>query len=177
MRTLSKTYVICSNHRSVMDIVILYRLFFHYKWVSKKEIFQVPFLGWNMSLNRYVYLDRNKPSSQRQMLNDCEEHLSRGSSLMIFPEGTRSPDGKSVGKFRDGAFLLAKKMHCDVLPVAVSGTEDVFTRDIIYRRIYPMKIILLDPIPWNRGEDNIKELARETRRCIVEALERNGEKA
>ncbi len=166
-----KTYVLCSNHRSVMDIVILYRLFFHYKWVSKKEIFRVPFLGWNMYLNRYVYLDRDKPSSQIQMIRDGESHLKEGSSLMIFPEGTRSKDGRSVGKFRDGAFLMARQTERDVVPIAVSGTEDVFTKDIIYRRIYPMKITVLDPIPWNYGE-TVKDLARETRRRIEEELQR-----
>ena len=165
-----KTYVLCSNHRSVMDIVILYGLFFHYKWVSKKEIFRVPFLGWNMYLNRYVYLDRNKPSSHIKMLKDCEKHLSQGSSLMIFPEGTRSRDGRTVGKFRDGAFLVAKKMKCDVVPIAVTGTEDVFTKDIVYRKVYPMKIRILDPIPWDWGGDNVKSLARETRDRIEASL-------
>ena len=166
-----RTYVLCSNHRSIMDIVILYRLFFHYKWVSKKEIFNVPFLGWNMYLNRYVYLDRNKPSSQIQMLKDSEEHLRQGSSIMIFPEGTRSKDGRTMGKFRDGAFLLAKKTGCDIVPIAVTGTEEVFTRDIIYRKIYSMKITILDPIPsdWS---DSVKELGRETKRRIEEVLEK-----
>ena len=165
-----KTYVLCSNHRSVMDIVILYRLFFHFKWVSKKEIFSVPFLGWNMYLNRYVYLDRNKPSSHIKMLRDCEKHLGRGSSLMIFPEGTRSRDGRTMGKFRDGAFLLAKKMKCHVVPIAVTGTEEVFTKDIIYRKVYPMKITVLDPIPWDWGEDSVKALAKETHDRIEACL-------
>lgn len=168
-----KTYVICSNHRSVMDIVILYRLFFHFKWVSKKEIFRVPFLGWNMYLNRYVYLDREKPSSQIKMMKDSEEHLRRGSSLMIFPEGTRSKDGRTLGKFRDGAFLLARKTHCHILPIAVSGTEEVFTRDIVYRKVYAMKIRILDPIPWD-GADSTKKLAGLTKTRIREALEGEG---
>jgi 1-acyl-sn-glycerol-3-phosphate acyltransferase len=170
-----RTYVICSNHRSIMDIVILYRLFFHYKWVSKKEIFRVPFLGWNMFLNNYVYLDRDKPSSQLKMLKDGESHLKQGSSLIIFPEGTRSRDGHSVGKFRDGAFLMARKAQCDVIPVAVTGTEDVFTKDIVFRRIYPMKITVLDPIPWNFG-NSVKELGAETRRRVEEQVKKQEER-
>jgi 1-acyl-sn-glycerol-3-phosphate acyltransferase len=164
-----RSYVYCANHQSMMDIVILYRLFLHFKWVSKKEIFKVPFLGWNMYLNNYLYLDRSSPSSQIRMMKDGETLLNGGSSLMIFPEGTRSKDGK-VGKFRDGAFVLSQKTGSPVVPVVIKGSRDVFSDGtIFYRKFYPMTIQLLDPVPSGSAE-NPKALGRLVRSRICEEL-------
>ncbi len=169
-----RSYVYCANHQSMMDIVILYRLFLHFKWVSKKEIFKVPFLGWNMYLNNYLYLDRSSPSSQIRMMKDGEKFLNTGSSLMIFPEGTRSMDGK-VGKFRDGAFVLSRKTGAPVVPVVIKGSRDVFSDGtIFYRRFYPMTIQLLDPVPSDTAE-NPKALGRLVRSRICEELGQSGE--
>ena len=165
----NQSYVYCSNHQSMMDIVILYRLFLHFKWVSKKEIFKVPFLGWNMYLNNYLYLDRSSPSSQIRMMKDGEKLLNAGSSLMIFPEGTRSKDGK-VGKFRDGAFVLSQKTGAAAVPVVLEGSRDVFSDGtIFYRRFYSMTIRILDPVPFDAAE-NPKALGRLVRSRICDEL-------
>ncbi|MDC7220985.1 MAG: 1-acyl-sn-glycerol-3-phosphate acyltransferase [Spirochaetales bacterium] len=165
-----KTYVICPNHRSIMDILALYGLFFHFKWVAKREAFRLPFFGWNMFLNGYIALDRDKPSSQMKMLKDSEENLLKGNSLIIFPEGTRSKDGKTMGKFRDGAFMLARKTECDVVPVALSGTEGV-TKGFPFKKKHHMTIEILEPVPWDFGE-RFKDLNKETKGRIEEALAR-----
>ena len=163
------SYVYCANHQSMMDIVILYRLFLHFKWVSKKEIFNVPFLGWNMRLNNYLYLDRKSPSSQIRMMKKGEKLLKGKSSLMIFPEGTRSKDGR-LGKFRDGAFVLAAKTGSAVVPVVIEGSRDVFSDGtIFYRRVYSMTIRLLDPVEPDQAE-NPKALGRVVREKMQEAL-------
>ncbi len=164
-----QSYVFCANHQSMMDIVILYRLFLHFKWVSKKEIFKVPFLGWNMRLNNYLSLDRASPSSQIRMMKQGEQLLRRGSSLMIFPEGTRSKDG-ALGRFRDGAFILAQKTDSPVVPVVLKGSGDVF-RDgaFFYKRVYSMSIDLLDPVS-PRTEESPKALGRSVRKEMQKAL-------
>jgi len=164
-----KSYVYCANHQSMMDIVILYRLFLHFKWVSKKEIFKVPFLGWNMRLNNYLYLDRTSPSSQIKMMKDGEKLLNRGSSLMIFPEGTRSKDGR-IGKFRDGAFILSRKTGAAAVPVVIDGARDVFSDGtIMYRRVYRMTIQILKPVEPDEAETP-KALGRLVRSRIQEEL-------
>lgn len=170
----SKAYVYCANHQSMMDIVILYRLFLHFKWVSKKEIFRVPFLGWNMRLNNYLYLDRSSPSSQIRMMKQGEDFLRRGSSLMIFPEGTRSTDGQ-LGKFRDGAFILAQKTESSVVPVVLKGSGEVF-RDgaFFYKRVYSMSIELLDPVSPDT-EVSPKALGRSIRNIMQMALGQSDE--
>lgn len=121
------TYVLVANHRSMIDIFVLYRLFKHFKWVSKVEVLKVPVIGWNMRLNEYVALQRGSKASIKQMMEDCEAALAKGSSIMIFPEGTRSATDE-LGTFRAGAFTLAKKMGVPIVPIAVKGTGQLLTR-------------------------------------------------
>src|SRR5689334_21481662 len=94
--------VIVANHLSLVDILVLYGLYRPFKWVSKAEIFKVPFVGWNMVLNDYVRLLRGDRDSIRAMMKASIAHLRRGSPLLIFPEGTRSKTGE-LQAFRDGA--------------------------------------------------------------------------
>lgn len=114
-------YVVVSNHQSQLDILINFRLFFHYKIVSKTEMFKVPFMGWNMTLNRYIMLKRGDKESIAEMMDNCERTLAEGSSVLLYPEGTRSKDGK-IQPFKTGAFSLAKKMKVPILPVIINGT-------------------------------------------------------
>jgi len=116
-----ETYVVVSNHQSQLDILVAFNLFKHFKWVSKAEIFKVPFIGWNMYLNRYIKLVRGDKESVDQMMRDSEQRLREGSSVFIFPEGTRSSNGK-VKLFKPGAFMLAHKLKLPILPIAISGT-------------------------------------------------------
>jgi len=83
------TYVMVANHQSLLDILVLFRLFVHFKWVSKEEIFRVPCVGWNMRMNRYIPLRRGDKASVMEMMRRCAETLAEGSSIMMFPEGTR----------------------------------------------------------------------------------------
>jgi 1-acyl-sn-glycerol-3-phosphate acyltransferase len=122
-----RTYVMVANHQSLGDILVLFGLFRHYKWVSKLAIFRVPFIGWNMRLNDYVALRRGDPESIQQMMEACRRHLRRGSSIMMFPEGTRSLDGE-IKAFKHGAFTLARELNLPVLPIVVDGTRDALPK-------------------------------------------------
>src|SRR6266699_2310080 len=86
-------YVMVANHQSLLDILVLFRLFVHFKWVSKIENFRVPFIGWNMALNRYIKLRRGSRESVARALDACERALAQGSGAPILPiviEGTAS---------------------------------------------------------------------------------------
>ena len=157
-----ETYVICANHCSLLDIPLLYRLRVHFKWVSKKEMFRIPFMGWNLTLNGYISLDRNRPSSQIAMMRRGEDYLRRGNSLLIFPEGTRA-GLKEMGKFRDGAFSLAKKTRRDVLPLLILGTARPAAEGILFwKKKYTLRIVILPAVSWREGEKP-RDLASLTR--------------
>lgn len=139
-------YVMVANHLSLLDILVLFRLFTHFKWVSKIENFRVPLIGWNMSLNRYIKLRRGDRTSILQMLKSCETTLSRGSSIMMFPEGTRSPNGR-MRSFKPGAFGLALKTGSPILPIVISGTADALPkRGFLLQGRHPIRISVLDEI-------------------------------
>ncbi|MDJ0887040.1 MAG: lysophospholipid acyltransferase family protein [Desulfobacterales bacterium] len=115
-------YIIVSNHQSQLDILVAFGLFFPFKWVSKVEVFRLPFIGWNMYLNGYIGLRRGDKDSIRQMMQACERALAKGCSVYFFPEGTRSPTGR-LKSFKPGAFILAQQMQVPILPVVIEGTR------------------------------------------------------
>lgn len=143
-----ETYVMVSNHQSGADIIVLFLLWAHYKWVAKKSLFYYPFIGWNMWLNRYISLERGKGSSMRKMMADAARTLKEKNSVMIFPEGTRSPDGK-IQSFKTGAFHLALENHRPILPVVISGTSKAIPKGgFLIDKNFNIRASVLDPIPY-----------------------------
>jgi 1-acyl-sn-glycerol-3-phosphate acyltransferase len=129
-----RTYVLVANHQSLGDILLLFGLFRHFKWVSKAEIFKVPFIGWNMRMNDYVRLVRGDAASIEEMMDECRKHLKAGSSVMLFPEGTRSADGQ-VKPFKRGAFSLARELGLPIVPIVVDGTHDALPKHgLVFRQ-------------------------------------------
>ncbi|MBX7081128.1 MAG: 1-acyl-sn-glycerol-3-phosphate acyltransferase [Nannocystaceae bacterium] len=122
-----RVYVMVANHLSLVDIFVLYRIWAHFKWVSKIENFRLPFIGWNMRLNGYVPLRRGDRESVVAMLAQCRTLLREGSSIMMFPEGTRSKTGE-LKPFKPGAFELACEAGVPVLPIAVAGTFEALPK-------------------------------------------------
>src|SRR5438128_137113 len=140
-------YVMVANHQSLLDILVLFRLFVHFKWVSKIENFRVPFIGWNMALNRYIKLRRGSRESVAQALNACERALAQGSSIMMFPEGTRSPDGR-LRAFKPGAFTLAQRTGAPILPIVIEGTASALPkRGFVLQGRHAIRVRVLDEIP------------------------------
>jgi 1-acyl-sn-glycerol-3-phosphate acyltransferase len=144
------TYVMVANHQSLLDILVLFRLFAHFKWVSKIENFRVPCIGWNMMLNGYIPLRRGDKQSIGEMMSACSRTLDDGNSIMMFPEGTRSPDGK-LRAFKHGAFTLAQASGCPILPIVIEGTAQALPkRGFVLRGRHPITIRVLDEIPHEK---------------------------
>ncbi len=138
--------VLASNHLSLLDILVLYELFRPFKWVSKAELFRVPIVGWTMALNDYVRVWRGDAESVRQMLEHSRRHLARGSPILLFPEGTRSRDGR-LQRFKDGGFRLALDAGVPVFPIALSGTFEAMPKTgLTIRRGMRATVRVLDPI-------------------------------
>lgn len=166
-----ETYVMVSNHLSLLDILVMFRLFRHFKWVSKIENFRVPCIGWNMSLNGYVKLRRGDKASIVQMMQECDRLLADGNSIMMFPEGTRSPTGR-MRAFKPGAFELALRNRLPILPIVIAGTANALPkRGFVLRGRHPLRLTVLDPIPYESfAERDAVELAEEVRQLIAKHL-------
>lgn len=141
--------VFVANHLSVVDILVLFRLFTHFKWVSKRSNFKIPVIGWNMWMNRYVPLVRGDRDSIAAMFARCEETLRRGSSVFMFPEGTRSEDGV-MRPFKSGAFGLALRMGVPIVPIAIQGSERALPKKGFTIRRAAITVDVLEPV-WVEG--------------------------
>jgi 1-acyl-sn-glycerol-3-phosphate acyltransferase len=150
-----KAYVIVSNHQSWADILIVFATFLHFKWVSKKSVFNAPLIGWNMRLNGYVPIDRGNDASREKCLSKCREWLAKGSSILFFPEGTRSPEGKKMLPFKIGAFKLAVESGHDVLPIVIRGSVDAIPKHsrLLHRKAR-MSVEVLPPVSVDSFQGN-----------------------
>jgi len=166
-----RSYVIVSNHHSGVDIMVLFRLWIPFKWVAKRSLFRVPFIGWNMHLNRYIALDRGKKNSMVSMMDKAAGILRSGISVMIFPEGTRSRDGQ-LKNFKTGAFHLALKAGSPVLPIAINGTAKAIDRKgFLILRNKNITATILEPIAFNEIKDkDPKEVAEMVQELISDFL-------
>lgn len=143
-----RAYVMIVNHQSLLDILVLFRIFRHFKWVSKIENFRIPWIGWNMRLNRYIELRRGDRESVGKMMRDCERTIAEGSSIMMFPEGTRSVDGR-LRAFKPGAFQIALATQTPLLPIVLEGTGDALPkRGFVLQGRHPIRLRILDEIPY-----------------------------
>jgi 1-acyl-sn-glycerol-3-phosphate acyltransferase len=121
--------------------------------VAKIELFKIPCIGWNMSLNRYVKLRRGDSESIARMMRTCEERIAEGSSIMMFPEGTRSADGR-LKPFKHGAFTLAQRARVPLLPLVVEGTADALPkRGFVLQGRHHIRVRILPEIPYAEFAD------------------------
>lgn len=161
--------VLVANHASLIDILVLFGLFKPFKWVSKQEIFRVPFIGWNMRLNDYVPLVRGSADSVRRMMAHCDRHLASGSPVMIFPEGRRTSDG-TLQAFKNGAFDLAVRHGVPVYPIAVQGTRQALPRHgLVLRDHVNARVKVLPPLD-PASFPSVEALRDAARQSIAAAL-------
>lgn len=165
-----KTYVLVANHQSLGDIFVLYGLRKHFKWVAKDSLFWVPLLGWMMWMADYVPIRRGDADSRERMMAGCMAHLRRGSSILMFPEGTRSRDGE-IQQFRRGAFALAIAAGVPVVPIVIDGSLRALPSGTwIFRQdgVLDVRLQVLDPVdPAGFDEAGLQA---EVRRRMVEGL-------
>ncbi|MCA1803078.1 MAG: 1-acyl-sn-glycerol-3-phosphate acyltransferase [Rhodothermaceae bacterium] len=119
--------VVVANHLSFLDMPLMATLPWKMKWVSKKEIFEIPVVGWLMRMAGHVSIDRGSVKAF-ESLRTSQRYLEKGIPVMIFPEGTRSRDG-SMKPFKRGAFVLAMEGNHHILPIAIHGTFNLMKPD------------------------------------------------
>jgi 1-acyl-sn-glycerol-3-phosphate acyltransferase len=170
----AKAYVFMANHQSNYDIpVLLGHLPVQFRWLAKAELFKVPLFGRAMRAAGYISIDRADRSSAFQSLGAAAAALERGVSIMIFPEGTRSPDG-ALGPFKKGGFVMAINAGATVVPVAIRGTYAIMPKRAWLIRPRDVTLAVGDPIAASAYAPEAKEALMER---VREALCRGGRAA
>ena len=167
-----KAYIIACNHQSLLDIPIIYRAFLHFKWVAKASLFKVPIIGWNMWLCNHIMIERTNSTSQRKMFKQCLKHIHRGSSIFIFPEGTRSRNGQLL-PFKEGAFLIALKEKIDIVPMVIDGSYKAFPeKGLTPQGKQALKLHILPPVSYESFKGmKIRQLSEHIHSIIATELE------
>ena len=141
-----KPYIFAVNHQSQFDIFALQGyLGFDFRWLAKKELFKVPVFGYGMQVADYIPVDRSRGRQALKSLEEAAKRIAAGASVIIFPEGTRSPDGK-LHDFKPGAMVLAIKAGVPLVPMAILGTHQVLPKGKLLAKPGKVEIRVGDPI-------------------------------
>lgn len=172
----NKSYVIVLNHNAMVDIPTLYYVPLNFRWVSKREVFAIPFFGQFLMLHGDICIDRGRAAEAlEQLVREGRKWIARGASVAIFPEGTRSKDGE-IHRFKAGAFTLAKEAGVGILPVVLDGTRTLVKKSRMFNWGNRITLRVLPPVPVEevRGTDThvLMERVRE-RMCAALAEIRN----
>jgi 1-acyl-sn-glycerol-3-phosphate acyltransferase len=161
-------YVFVSNHQSTIDIPVLFRaLPWNVRFVSKKSLMFVPFLGWYMWLTKFIFVDRGNPKTAIASLDKAAQQIREGISIIVFAEGTRSPD-LTVKPFKKGPFALATKAGVPIVPVALEGSGKLMPKNRWTITPGPIKVLVGKPIDPKLFGDNREALIAAVRSAIID---------
>ncbi len=141
------TAIYCANHMSTMDIPILFvYLPVQFRFLAKRSLFHVPFLGWHLRRSGHIPVDRQRPHEALKSFDLAASKVREGCPVVLFPEGHRSRDGR-VGPFKAGTFYLAIRSGMPIVPVTLNGTRHVHKPDTLHVRAGQTEMIVGKPIP------------------------------
>lgn len=167
--TSSEGKVYVSNHASYLDIfVLLAKVPVNLRILYKREMNKIPLLGWAMMAAEFVPIDRENVRSAMRSLEKASRKMDKGISYVVFPEGTRSPDGE-VKEFKRGMFLLAEKAQKDILPISISNTRNLMPIGSLRIKSGKVNLVIGEPIHYKKD----KELLDEIRNTVISNLKKN----
>lgn len=141
-----QSYVIACNHQSMYDIFVVYGwLPMIFKWIMKAELRKIPLVGKACEAAGHIFINRTNPIAAKHSLEKAEEQLQNGVSVVIFPEGTRTYDGK-MGTFKRGAFRIATDLSLPIVPVTLRGCYQTLPRNTFNVTPGLIEIIIHKPI-------------------------------
>ena len=176
---LARNYVYVSNHASFFDIpAVLAGIPQDVRLVYKKELHKVPFFGWGLKLGKtYIAIDRTQGADAMQTIEETARKIREGSSVLLFAEGTRSPDGR-LQAFKRGPFNLAVRAGIPVVPVTILGSRGVLPRDSWQVTPGPISLVVDSPIaPTGADGPNGTVAELRLRDSVREVILRNLERA
>jgi 1-acyl-sn-glycerol-3-phosphate acyltransferase len=166
-----RTYVFVSNHQSIYDIPILFwSLPYQLRIIAKESLGNFPFLGWHLRRTGHMLVDRSRPD-RKKIFGWASRLTANGLSLIVFPEGTRSRDGR-VARFKGGSFLLALQAGLPVVPISVIGSRHVMLKGRLATYPGDVKLVVHEPIDTTLLADaDPREFAERVRQIIAPVAE------
>ena len=165
------SYVFTPNHQGAFDIFLIYGfLGRNFKWMMKKSLRNIPFVGKACESAGHIFVDRSNPKKMLSTIRQAEASLTNGVSLVVFPEGARTATGH-LNRFKRGAFQLADDLQLAVVPVTINGSFNILPRNKKWICRHCLELTIHDPImPKGKGAENVKETMNETYIAVRSAL-------
>ena len=161
-----RSYVFAANHQSIYDIPIVFAsLPYQLRIVAKESLGRIPFMGWHLHRAGHLLVDRKNPGPD--IVRKMARLVREGSSLIVFPEGTRSVDG-ALGRFKKGPFVVALGAQLPVVPVTIAGSRHVMLKGRLMVCPGEVHVTVHDPLPTSdvRRED-VQRLAERVRTAVA----------
>ena len=165
------SYVFVANHQGAYDIFAIYGYLGHnFRWMMKKGLRSIPLVGWACRVSGHIYVDNSSPSAVRRTMADAEKRLAGGMSVVVFPEGARTPDGR-LHPFRRGAYTLAMEFGLPVVPITIDGAFKVMPRSAMLPRPGRINLTIHKPIiASDNGRHELSSLMEKSYNAIASAL-------
>ncbi|MDD4515809.1 lysophospholipid acyltransferase family protein [Massilibacteroides sp.] len=170
----TQSYIFVANHQGAFDIFLIYGfLGVPIKWVMKAGLGKIPFVGAACRAAGFIFVDNSTPKAAAKTILEAERSLRNGASIAIFPEGSRTYDGKMI-RFKKGAFQMAVDQHLSIIPITLNGPYDVLPINSLNLKRHSMEMIIHPPVSLEGIESSQKKelqhIADETQKTITSAL-------
>ncbi len=169
------SYVFVANHQGAFDIFLIYGfLGRNFKWMMKRQLRSIPFVGFACKMSHQIFVDKRGPSKIRETYDKARATLRSGMSVVVFPEGARTFTGH-MGVFKKGAFMLADELQLPVVPLTINGSFCVMPRmrDCKWVLWHPLRLTIHQPIyPVGKGTDNIHATMSQSYDSVMSTLDK-----
>jgi len=167
------SYVFVANHQSAYDIFSVYGYLRHdFRWMMKQSLRRIPLVGFSCAVSGQVFVDNSSPAAIRRTMQAAEKQLAKGRSVTVFPEGSRTRDGK-LHAFKRGAYTLAVEFGLPVVPLTIDGAYSVMPRTAWLPRPGHITLTIHRPIEAGSDGHDLRPLMTASRDAIASALPEN----
>lgn len=169
-----QSYVFVSNHQGAFDIFLIYGfLRRNFKWMMKRGIKKIPLVGFACQSAHHIFVDKSGPSKIKDTYEQARKTLQSGMSMVVFPEGRRSPTGQ-MGPFKKGAFMLADELQLPVVPLTINGSYEIMprSRDWHWVNWHSITLTIHEPIyPVDYGSRNVQAIMHQSYDSVQSSLD------
>lgn len=165
-----QSYVFVANHQGAYDIFAIYGYLGHnFRWMMKKSLGKIPLVGYTCKVSGHIFVDNSSPKAVKETMENAEKQLSGGMSVVVFPEGSRSRNGR-LQRFKRGAYMLATEFNLPVVPITIDGAYDVMPRTAVLPHWGKIILTIHKPIEASGNGHNLAELMDKSREAIASSL-------